>query len=418
MSLPQPHQPPPAPSDSPQEDDQSPSIVRYDSIQGALGGRRVSQPVPVTYRNVPDITAQSQMAPDSRYMYPSSSSVPQQQHFQYEQHQYPPSPSYEASQYSHNALPRMRTPHSHSEPSRTPVNQTPQSYGMPYMAYPQPQQAPYAVPSGMPTPSWGASYSQYPQTPTDASLSPELVRGEPISQPGQLAPGQYRTPGAAYPTHIDASRHASGSSRTSYTSDSKGKQREVETPPLRPRVPPEIDYKQVRREGLCRHLSIFPTHFFRRAFQLFETYQVIRDNATHSPAAGALPHAQPSGLPSSDTLNRIYDFAVEGVRQFHPVGRGELLPRSTTPQPQPEPLKGEGGGKGSSKRQVSSPRCLLVRTLRFSQRTEGAAAESQRCMGCGATSTPEWRRGPLGKSVRCLHSQVLILLTFRSPHAM
>ena len=243
MSLPPPRQSPPAPSDSPREDDHPSSILRYDSLQGALGGRRISQPVPVTYRNVSDITAQSHMAPDSRYIYPSSSSssVVQHPHYQYEQPHYPP--SYEPSQYSHNARPRMRTPPSHSEPPR-PMNQGPTGYGGPYMYPPQPH---YAVPSGMPAAPWGTSYSQYPQTPTDASLSPEIVRGEPMPQPGQLTRSHYRPPLATYPSHVD-SRHVPGSSHTSShtsSSDSKGKQREVLTPLPYPRMPQELDYNKV-----------------------------------------------------------------------------------------------------------------------------------------------------------------------------
>ncbi|KAF9553662.1 hypothetical protein CPC08DRAFT_218383 [Agrocybe pediades] len=35
------------------------------------------------------------------------------------------------------------------------------------------------------------------------------------------------------------------------------------------------------------------------------------------------------------------------------------------------------------------------------QKTEDGAHDGQKCLGCGATSTPEWRRGPLGPRTLC-----------------
>lgn len=34
-------------------------------------------------------------------------------------------------------------------------------------------------------------------------------------------------------------------------------------------------------------------------------------------------------------------------------------------------------------------------------KTEDATTDSQTCLGCGATSTPEWRRGPMGPRTLC-----------------
>lgn len=33
--------------------------------------------------------------------------------------------------------------------------------------------------------------------------------------------------------------------------------------------------------------------------------------------------------------------------------------------------------------------------------TQAAGGEGQKCLGCGATSTPEWRRGPMGPRTLC-----------------
>ena len=235
MSLPQQRQSPT--TDLPQEDDPSRSnITRYDSIQGALGGRRVSQPAPLAYiRSHSDITpTQAHMPPEHRYSFPSSSN----QQYSYE---YPPS-SYATPVYSHNSLPRMRTPHSLSESSRTPV---PPSYGLPpYLSYPPSSQ--YAVPSGMPAPSWaGAPYSHYSQSPTDASVSPELVRVEPVAHVSQQDTGPYRTSDTCASTHVDTAPHISGSSRDLPT-EAKGKQREGLPPIHRSRSSQEPDYHKVR----------------------------------------------------------------------------------------------------------------------------------------------------------------------------
>ena len=355
MSLPQPHQSPTLePSDSPQEDDPSrPSnLVRYDSIQGALGGRRVSQPVPLAYlrssSNIP--SNQAHMPPDSRYSYPPSSSSAPHHQYPYEQH-YPPSPSsYDTPVYSHNALPRMRTPHSLSEPPRTPVSHPPQGFGLsPYLTYPPGQ---YAVPSGMPTPSWGPPYAQISHTPTDASLSPELVRVESGTQLPPHASGLYRTSDVPFSHHINVAQHFAGSSRDGGAPpDSKGKQREAPTPIHRSRISQGPDYHKVRTtlHTFSSPSPIFP--LYRSGIQLSQTYRVILDNASHSPALGSLPAAQPSGLPS-DVLSRIYECALEGVRQFDSSDHTELPPRSPSPHLRPQPSKEDLSGKVPQKRQV------------------------------------------------------------------
>jgi hypothetical protein len=239
MSLPQPHHSPLAhsPADNPS---QSGNVVHYDSIQGALGGRRLSsQPVPVNYlRHSADSNPQGPMpSSESRYVYPSSSShVTQNPHYPYDQQHYSPpsSSSFDTPHYPHNALPRMRTPQSLSEPSRTPVSQAPQAYGVSYIPYAQPQQPQYPVPSGLP---WSASYSQYPHTPTDSSLSPELVRGEPVSQSSQHSAIQYHTADTPYSGQTGPTRHSSlGSVRETAFPDSRGKQRDANVPPLSSRI--------------------------------------------------------------------------------------------------------------------------------------------------------------------------------------
>lgn len=65
-------------------------------------------------------------------------------------------------------------------------------------------------------------------------------------------------------------------------------------------------------------------------------------------------------------------------------------------------ITASGSGGERSKRQVSQFWNLfqeeLVFTSSFVQKTsENENGDVQKCLGCAATSTPEWRRGPMGK---------------------
>ncbi|KAF8517926.1 hypothetical protein BU17DRAFT_91353 [Hysterangium stoloniferum] len=375
MSLPQPHQSPLA---HPLANDpsQSANVVRYDSIQGALGGRRVSsQPVPVTYlRHSADSNPPGHMSSsESRYLHSSSSSshLTQNPHYSYEQQHYsPPSPpSYDTPHFTHNSLPRMRTPHSLSEPSRTPVGQASQGYGVSYIPYAQSQQQhsqqqQYPIPSGLP---WSASYSQYPQTPTDSSLSPEHARGDTGPQSSQQSATQYRTSDTSYSTHAEPARPPLLSSgRGVALSDSKGKQREANVLPLSSR------FQSLQRPDFLK---------------LTQTYRSILDNANQSSTPPSISNTQPSGLPSADAIDVLYECALEGIRQFRPSDQGEPPPRSPSPPSRPHVPKDDNIPKGSNPKRQRT--------------TDSSAPEVQKCMGCGATSTPEWRRGPLGPRTLC-----------------
>ena len=84
---------------------------------------------------------------------------------------------------------------------------------------------------------------------------------------------------------------------------------------------------------------------------------------------------------------------------------GPPVPPSTD-----EPVPEEGDGSGGKPRQVRT-RCsppvyplltgpVIIPSIPHAvpvQKTEGHPPEGgQTCLGCNATSTPEWRRGPMG----------------------
>ncbi|GJJ11449.1 hypothetical protein Clacol_005682 [Clathrus columnatus] len=245
----------------------------------------------------------------------------------------------------------------------------------------------------------------------------------------------------------------------------------------------------------------------------FQSQSHSQPQSGGSPQPSGLPLSIPSGVPSTDILFRLYEWALEGVRQFDPsaaetlasstsgaelisedpnmnvvTGKEEsghhtpsLLPtlqqaaasssyssESGGKPPPPHmstvgmlvpssasPSLGMGMGMGSGNRTTTSPYLamtspnlgsrkgnsgLLARSVSASaavgmgatvesmpstrsplpsssgsktdsdlpkakrQKTDpntsnsNVPSEPQRCMGCGATSTPEWRRGPLGNN--------------------
>lgn len=40
------------------------------------------------------------------------------------------------------------------------------------------------------------------------------------------------------------------------------------------------------------------------------------------------------------------------------------------------------------------------------QKIDDTVQEGQTCLGCNATSTPEWRRGPMGKDLHFIRSKI------------
>ncbi|KIJ55211.1 hypothetical protein M422DRAFT_774298 [Sphaerobolus stellatus SS14] len=380
MSLPQQHHPSQQDESSQsQSQSQSPSLVRYDSIQGALGGRRVA-PLPVAYLRQ---TQQSgpplgPPMPSERYVYPQTSASTSTSNLSqnpYYSHYSPASSTSYETHYSHNSLPRMRTPHSNSvqEPPRAPSTSHSQQGYMPYLAYSQPPQPPppqYAVPSGLPTStsSWDLNYPRYPEseTPTEASQSPELIRNESAPQP---PPTSYRSTEPPYSSHSQSVRQPSSSTRDVGSLEPKGKQREQ--PPS-----PVVQQEQQGQQSSPRprpQLAQQPDYL-----KLLDTYRTICESVHEITPAG--PPSAPSGLITTSSMLRIYESALDGVRNFDHSNSPAPPSRSPSPRSRPPSRDDNSTGKNPAKR----------------QRTDSVAPESQRCLGCGATSTPEWRRGPLG----------------------
>jgi len=72
----------------------------------------------------------------------------------------------------------------------------------------------------------------------------------------------------------------------------------------------------------------------------------------------------------------------------------------------------EEGDESLLKRQVSSyiSRQLVFTPsadVHFPHKSEGPVPEGQTCLGCSATSTPEWRRGPMGRSLFLIYKSLI-----------
>jgi hypothetical protein len=76
------------------------------------------------------------------------------------------------------------------------------------------------------------------------------------------------------------------------------------------------------------------------------------------------------------------------------------------PQPQPQVPQGQGNTMQYHPDQSSSiPPAPTISNKRSAPSGSGSGAngdkKAPKCLGCGATETPEWRRGPMGPRTLC-----------------
>lgn len=153
--------------------------------------------------------------------------------------------------------------------------------------------------------------------------------------------------------------------------------------------------------------------------QLLEA-AAVRQGQVPSHSMHGQTHTAHGHVPSHGTHGQTHGGQVHG--QTHSV-QGHSI-HSATPSPQEtnepeEPVKEVHVDGAPSKRQV----CILFdfcfgaisiyilisssQKIRYSneniiiQKMEDGVQEGQTCLGCSATSTPEWRRGPMGPRTLC-----------------
>ncbi|KAF8449337.1 hypothetical protein L210DRAFT_960166 [Boletus edulis BED1] len=109
--------------------------------------------------------------------------------------------------------------------------------------------------------------------------------------------------------------------------------------------------------------------------KLQDSYRLIMDNASNMMASGTFPASR---SPPVENLDRMLQSANLGSQML----------QSAIVQSNPDVRSTTGVG---DKDAPASKR----------QKGEEHAQEGQTCLGCNATSTPEWRRGPLGPRTLC-----------------
>ncbi|OSD04875.1 hypothetical protein PYCCODRAFT_1433218 [Trametes coccinea BRFM310] len=119
--------------------------------------------------------------------------------------------------------------------------------------------------------------------------------------------------------------------------------------------------------------------------QLLDSYRIVID------AANALQYeaTQPRGAATADTIERMRQAASYGAQVLDAASKRLSPPEqqeAAAPAPRGATERGTEEGEGGDASRVRQPS------------ENGPATEGQKCVGCQATSTPEWRRGPLGQS--------------------
>ena len=126
-----------------------------------------------------------------------------------------------------------------------------------------------------------------------------------------------------------------------------------------------------------------------------DSYRLILEKGSNLMQTGAFVQSRP--LPA-EPMERMVQSATYG-RQMLQSASAQSNPDLTTPA-----AGGADKEAPASKRQVRRCRGRNTRVTNHvlvlpPQRGDEHAQEAQTCLGCHATSTPEWRRGPMGEDI-------------------
>ncbi|KAF9820848.1 hypothetical protein IEO21_01075 [Rhodonia placenta] len=349
----------------------STTVSTYTSLDHALGheGARGGTDPILQPPQQPNQPAGQQMASDGRYIYHGPQDVPAP----YAYAPYPPS-GYEHPQFAQNMpRPPARSSQTHSPhpppPATQPYSAPPATYPPPHPPHPY-GPPPYAVapPPGGP---WTAeNWPHYP--PTFPPPQPPPQEGpSPYSTNGtrsEIPPPEHRQyqPGSSRPESDRADERAPRladaapkSNPSNPSNPRKVKDPEPPTPTPAPAPPPRspslgVDFFKLRDQyGLVRESAAALGH---------DTQSAIPAEAMERMAQAAAYGAQ--------ALESAAKRMVQGDAPRPPDERSPEEPDSNEPKPPPPP-------------------------------SEQPGSEGQTCLGCNATSTPEWRRGPMGPRTLC-----------------
>ncbi|KAF8836957.1 hypothetical protein BDN67DRAFT_973544 [Paxillus ammoniavirescens] len=274
--------------------------------------------------------------------------------------------SYSATSFEHQAPPAqasgraVRSSTSQTQPPQHQANFQSTTPYAPSAAYPS---APYNISSAhaqqWQPESWPSQ--QYAQTFTPQPMQAEMTyasatpRGDPpppISPPdtrsfapSNLTPSQEpRRQDSGYTQPLPVSSHTA--------SPPRNRRRDMDSPLAPVTATTGLDFMKMQ-----------------------DSYRLIMDNTSSLIASGAMSSSRP---PPAETMERMLQSANYGMQML----------QSAIAESNPDMRPATGMG---DKDVPASKR----------QKGDEHAQDGQTCLGCGATSTPEWRRGPLGPRTLC-----------------
>ncbi|KDQ50741.1 hypothetical protein JAAARDRAFT_141497 [Jaapia argillacea MUCL 33604] len=308
------------------------------------------------------------MSSDGRYMYHHPQGPPAMTAYDYSS--YPTSP-YDQNQYPPNPPPPrpMRTTSQPHSPPQQPTYQPagPSPYPPGYGA------GPYSMPP-QPQPQWtGEGWAQYSQaySAPPATQDPSFNSGPGRPEYVQNSPNEQRPPYVPpQPTNQEPRRYSEPSQRpTGVTPQAQPKQRDrdprSEVTPRIPNAPAGLDF-----------------------LKLLDSYRLVIDESSALANDAQSPQSR---SPPAEVLERMMQSATFGFQMLEaasvqPIQTAQPNPTDVRPPNDrtPEAVRDAGTAAATPKPRKDVP-----------------VQEGQVCLGCGATSTPEWRRGPMGPRTLC-----------------
>ncbi|KAI0794122.1 hypothetical protein C8Q74DRAFT_1315021 [Fomes fomentarius] len=341
----------------------------YTSLGHALAPDASRAPDTSYYPQPPPNSARppSQMASDSRYMY-HPQEVPPAPPYPYPY----PAPSYENGQYAQGSSrqpPAQHPQHSQHPPPPAPYNGAPPAYPSQQPGYPPPPA--YGVPPP-PQQQWQGEWSHY--------NSPYPPAPPPGQQPYPPPP----PPSSARP---DLSPTTPSEDRRQEPQPRLRKTRENEPPAPAPAPPAPVPVAHAPPPPppppAPAQTAAPPPHPANGLgidfVKLVESYRLIFESANglaYEPTTAARPP------PPAETVERMLQAATYGLQVLDAAVK-RVGPEAV--HAAGDRAAEEEDGEGSRGRQTENQ----------------PGTEGQTCLGCSATSTPEWRRGPMGPRTLC-----------------
>ena len=177
-----------------------------------------------------------------------------------------------------------------------------------------------------------------------------------------------------------------------------------------------------QRLAICRRIHYLVVYDIL-SFQLLESYQLIIDTSNTLTNTTVPPQGR---LPPAESMERMLRSATYGVQMLE----NAIIQAKASETQQPPPSQAEvedipesGNATSATKKSVSLTARMLQAFIQLmsdqkAAADEDTAQEGQTCLGCNATATPEWRRGPLGQFLAGICVLTPLTIIIRSSNFM